>query len=182
VLFANEETKEYALNRAQDQRRDGSGVRVEEGRPHPDWSARSIREPVMGTKKPTHLLKVKERNGEGRTTIGAGWLNPDGSMSIQLNPCVSLTSHDDVVINLFPILEDDDPRPRPSKAVRPQTYKPSGVVIPEKDANKHEFVEINTTVKTSIQRCVNCDHRIVVDVPYAGCKPDVCPRPMDIFT
>jgi hypothetical protein len=52
---------------------------------------------------PTHLLKVKERDGKGKTTIGVGWLNEDGSMSIALNPCVALTSHDDVMINLFPV-------------------------------------------------------------------------------
>ena len=32
---------------------------------------------------PTHLLKVKERNGNGKSTIGVGWLNKDGSPRIR---------------------------------------------------------------------------------------------------
>ena len=39
----------------------------------------------MSGKKPTHVLKVKEREGNGKTTIGVGWLNDDGSMSISLH-------------------------------------------------------------------------------------------------
>jgi hypothetical protein len=57
----------------------------------------------MSGKKPTHVLKVKEREGNGKTTIGVGWLNDDGSMSISLHPCVILTWKDNVMINLFPV-------------------------------------------------------------------------------
>jgi hypothetical protein len=55
---------------------------------------------------PTHVLKVKERPpGKNTCSIGVGFLNNDGSISIMLNPCVALTSHDNVYINLFPIDE-----------------------------------------------------------------------------
>lgn len=53
--------------------------------------------------KPTHILSVKQRKGEGRGKIGVGWLNEDGSMSVSLNPCVVLSSNDDVIITLFPV-------------------------------------------------------------------------------
>lgn len=54
-------------------------------------------------KRPTHQLKVKEREGHGQTTIGVGWANKDGSISIRLSPCVVLSSRDEVFITLFPI-------------------------------------------------------------------------------
>ena len=57
----------------------------------------------MSGKKPTHVLKVKEREGNGKTRIGVGWLNDDGSMSISLHSCVILTWKDNVMINLFPV-------------------------------------------------------------------------------
>lgn len=57
----------------------------------------------MTPKKPTHLLKVKERDGNHKGTIGVGWLNNDGSISIALNPCTCIQWTDDVTINLFPV-------------------------------------------------------------------------------
>jgi hypothetical protein len=62
----------------------------------------------MPSKKPTHRLSVREKNGEGRCIIGSGWLWPDGSVSIKLNPCVVLTSKDEVNIKLFPINRPED--------------------------------------------------------------------------
>jgi hypothetical protein len=60
------------------------------------------------SKKPTHLVKVKERNGKGKATIGVGWLNEDGSMTLSLNPCVVLSWKDDVFINAFPVEFPED--------------------------------------------------------------------------
>jgi hypothetical protein len=57
---------------------------------------------VKPGRKPTHVLKVKERNGPAKNTIGVGWLNDDGSMSVSLHPCVVLSWHDEVLITLFP--------------------------------------------------------------------------------
>lgn len=34
--------------------------------------------------------------------VGAGWVEPDGSVSIKLNPCVVLSERDGLVIRLFP--------------------------------------------------------------------------------
>jgi hypothetical protein len=57
-----------------------------------------------GAKPPTHFLKIKERPpGKAMTQAGRAWLNEDGSMSIQLNPCIVFSSHDDVFITLFPV-------------------------------------------------------------------------------
>jgi hypothetical protein len=57
-----------------------------------------------GAKDPTHVLKVKEKPpGKTVTHAGRGWLNEDGSMSIQLNPCIVLSSRDEVFITLFPV-------------------------------------------------------------------------------
>jgi hypothetical protein len=60
---------------------------------------------MNGPKKlPTHVLSVKQKRGDRKTPrIGVGWLNADGSISISLNPCVVLTSKDDVFVTLFPI-------------------------------------------------------------------------------
>lgn len=57
--------------------------------------------------RPTHVLSVKEREGKGTCRVGVGWLNPDGSVSIQLNPCVVLSARDDVFISLFPVNEEE---------------------------------------------------------------------------
>jgi hypothetical protein len=51
-------------------------------------------------KKPTHSLSVKLNDGTSGT-IGAGWLNEDGSISIQLNPCVVLDRRDVQHLTLF---------------------------------------------------------------------------------
>lgn len=35
--------------------------------------------------------------------VGAGWLNPDGSISIVLEPFATLSGGDDLIITAFPI-------------------------------------------------------------------------------
>lgn len=54
--------------------------------------------------KPTYRLKILDKSNSNRTTIGAGWLNYDGSITIQLTPAVALDyeSCKDKVITLFP--------------------------------------------------------------------------------
>jgi hypothetical protein len=52
--------------------------------------------------RPTHRLSVKERNGKNSTIIGVGWMDQDGTVAIKLNPCIVLSSKDDVLIRLFP--------------------------------------------------------------------------------
>lgn len=54
---------------------------------------------------PTHVVKVKERNGKGGTIIGVAWQNEQGWLTVKLNPCVVLTWKDDVHIKIFPVEE-----------------------------------------------------------------------------
>ena len=49
------------------------------------------------------MLKGETRDESMRATIGAGWLNDDGSISIKLDPFVVLQgSNPDLVLRLFP--------------------------------------------------------------------------------
>lgn len=52
--------------------------------------------------KPTHKLKVLDKSTEQKGEVGAGWENEDGSITIQLNPCVILTPDKSKVLTLFP--------------------------------------------------------------------------------
>jgi hypothetical protein len=59
----------------------------------------------MSGKKPTHELCVKDLETQARGKIGVAWENDDGSFTIQLQPCTSLT-YDNVknkALTLFPI-------------------------------------------------------------------------------
>lgn len=51
---------------------------------------------------PTHVLKVKERNGSARGEVGVAWLNKNGSLHISLNPGVTIAWNDSLHITLFP--------------------------------------------------------------------------------
>jgi len=53
--------------------------------------------------KPTHTLKVLDKETNYKTVAGCGWMNEDGSVTIVLNPCVNLTYQKNLVMNLFPI-------------------------------------------------------------------------------
>lgn len=53
--------------------------------------------------KPTHRLRVLDKETNQKGTAGAGWLNKDGSISIVLDPCVVLSGdRKNIVITLFP--------------------------------------------------------------------------------
>lgn len=59
--------------------------------------------------KPTHYLYVKRKDGKSKAMcVGAGWMNEEGWISVQLNPCVTLTDREDVYINLYPARDDGD--------------------------------------------------------------------------
>jgi hypothetical protein len=62
----------------------------------------------MQTTLPTHSLSVLNKTDSSRCTVGAGWLNPDGSISISLNPCVNLTKDSNIVIRLFPVKNKEE--------------------------------------------------------------------------
>ena len=53
--------------------------------------------------KPTHRLKVMDKDTGYKVEAGAGWQNPDGSITVVMNPCINLTYAKNIVINLFPI-------------------------------------------------------------------------------
>jgi len=52
--------------------------------------------------KPDYDLSVKNKATEESCRVGAGWLNPGGSISIRLNLLTVLTSDREVLITLFP--------------------------------------------------------------------------------
>lgn len=51
---------------------------------------------------PTHNLCVREKDADARWgQIGVAWENEDGSFVIRLNPCVTLSQRDDLLIKLY---------------------------------------------------------------------------------
>jgi hypothetical protein len=52
--------------------------------------------------KPTHRLKVMNKDTSQKAEVGAGWQNTDGSITIQINPCSVLNDDKKYVITLFP--------------------------------------------------------------------------------
>lgn len=52
---------------------------------------------------PQYDLSIKRRDIKDRSTTkaGAGWVNPDGSISIKLNPAVVIDSRDNLLVTLF---------------------------------------------------------------------------------
>lgn len=57
--------------------------------------------------KPTHRLKVLDKHTERKGEVGVGWLNSDGSISIQLNPCIRLNADVSQILTLFPVDRDN---------------------------------------------------------------------------
>jgi hypothetical protein len=70
---------------------------------------RLSREATRGD-QPSHFLSAFERNNDKgvKGRVGRGWQKPDGSISIKLNPYVTLTS--DVGLTLWPRNKQDDNR------------------------------------------------------------------------
>ena len=54
------------------------------------------------SRTPDWNVNVLNKDTEVRGKVGAAWNNPDGSISIVLNPCVVITETPDLVIRLFP--------------------------------------------------------------------------------
>lgn len=51
---------------------------------------------------PEYKLKALDKVTSQKSEVGAGWLNPDGSISIKLNLCVCLWQQANLVLTLFP--------------------------------------------------------------------------------
>jgi hypothetical protein len=67
------------------------------------------------SRKPDYRIKVKRRSdekGKGPTnSVGAAWVNePGGSISIVLDLGVVLSWNDDLLITLFPIDRQEEPK------------------------------------------------------------------------
>lgn len=45
------------------------------------------------SRKPDYRIKVLNKRTDAKGEVGAGWVNPDGSMTIVLNPCVTLSGN-----------------------------------------------------------------------------------------
>lgn len=58
--------------------------------------------------KPTHRLKILDKENNKKGIIGAGWKNPDGSITIVLDVAVAIDYENckDKVITLFPLEEE----------------------------------------------------------------------------
>ncbi len=54
-------------------------------------------------RSPDYKIKARDKHSKAQTVVGRGWANQDGSLSIQLNPCVTLSWCDDVFITAFPV-------------------------------------------------------------------------------
>jgi len=60
----------------------------------------------MSDRKPEYKLKALNKKDDSHCEVGAGWLNANGSISITINPCVTLTRDANIVLMLFPVLPD----------------------------------------------------------------------------
>jgi len=62
---------------------------------------------ATGKRRPDFLLKAFDKTTEQKSVVGAGWSNPDGSISIQLELFVHLLRQPNVVLTLFPKDQQD---------------------------------------------------------------------------
>lgn len=58
--------------------------------------------PKFRPRKPDFVLKAYQQSDGGRTIVGSAWYNTDGSISIQLNPCVILRKQEGISFTLWP--------------------------------------------------------------------------------
>lgn len=53
-------------------------------------------------RKPDYKLSVLSKSNEHKGNVGVAWENKDGSISIKLNPFVTLAAIQELIITLFP--------------------------------------------------------------------------------
>lgn len=56
----------------------------------------------MAGRRPDYRLKALNKVTEAKGELGAAWLNPEGHISIVLNPFVMVPNSPDIVLTLFP--------------------------------------------------------------------------------
>ena len=54
------------------------------------------------SRKPDYRVGALNKNTDERATIGAAWLNDDGTIAIQVNDFVHIPNFHGVLITLFP--------------------------------------------------------------------------------
>lgn len=59
--------------------------------------------PAKKPNQPTHRLRLLDKESGRGATVGAGWLNKDGHITINLNPGVRLSWDDNVTLTLWPV-------------------------------------------------------------------------------
>ena len=62
----------------------------------------------MKTRKPEYRLKYLNKRDSLSGTIGAGWLNEDGSITVVLNSKVVLRQDGEELLTLFPRIKDEN--------------------------------------------------------------------------
>ncbi len=56
-------------------------------------------------RKPDYNLHAMDKVTDEKSRVGGAWLNDDGSISVKLNPFVTLASTTALVLTLFPASE-----------------------------------------------------------------------------
>lgn len=77
-------------------------------------------------RKPAFKLSVMRRDNGKHGVVGAAWREDDGSISIMLNPCVTLSGDADVFIKLFPVDPDWKPASRSREESEPEGQAEQG--------------------------------------------------------
>lgn len=62
----------------------------------------------MAGKRPTHRLKILDVDRDKNGTLGAGWLNADGSISVVVDPGCRVEYNPNFVYTLFPVERKED--------------------------------------------------------------------------
>jgi len=57
---------------------------------------------MSAKRKPDYRLKAMNKATDAKAEVGAAWSNPDGSISVVLNPFVKLEADPDLVLTMFP--------------------------------------------------------------------------------
>ena len=55
------------------------------------------------SRKPDYVVKALNKHTDEKNKVGAAWLNKDGSVSVVLDPFITLTASKSLVITIFPI-------------------------------------------------------------------------------
>lgn len=60
-------------------------------------------------RKPDWRFRVLNKETDERGALGAGWSNPDGSITVKLDPCVVMAQEPNLLFTLFPEQKREPP-------------------------------------------------------------------------